>query len=483
MTKARDLANIISGGFTADDIPNLPATKITSGELANARVADLPTSKVTSGTFADARIAASNVTQHVTPTDLTELEQDVMILGLHTATARNSSETDLSSSHVIRFEDDSQIASETTGDRNATSECWSSVSSTETSIPVKFLLNGTTNAAHGSTTFTDEIGTHSITKYGNTQWTNAATKYGDTSIIFDGNGDYLEMSDHNDWDYANDSNGFTAEMWFKQISTTGEDGYGNMPLFGQSGDSSNGNPRNFVWRHDDESYSHYHQGASPDGVSGDFTGQDMEDGNWHHFALVYEDNSGSGKLNFALNGAWGDNPSSTYTTANIANSLKIGRAQASSGATGYANMYVDGFRITHKSLYTIGSNFTAPTAKFGTTQTTINDNATGTLITTAQTVGSAKTSCSGVLMYKDAVGTNTLGTDLKIYFSADNGSSFTEAASYTALTPTFNNAGVKMAKLGATTVASGTQIKVKAVFANQANASKKAEIYGFGVNY
>ena len=147
MTKARDLANIISGGFTADDIPNLPATKITSGELANARVADLPTSKVTSGTFADARIAASNVTQHVTPTDLTELEQDVMILGLHTATARNSSETDLSSSHVIRFEDDSQIASETTGDRNATSECWSSVSSTETSIPVKFLLNGTTNAA------------------------------------------------------------------------------------------------------------------------------------------------------------------------------------------------------------------------------------------------------------------------------------------------------------------------------------------------
>ena len=29
MTKARDLANIISGGFTADDIPNLDASKIT----------------------------------------------------------------------------------------------------------------------------------------------------------------------------------------------------------------------------------------------------------------------------------------------------------------------------------------------------------------------------------------------------------------------------------------------------------------------
>ena len=46
MTKARDLANIISGGFTDADIPNLPASKITSG------------------TFADARLSASSVTQH-----------------------------------------------------------------------------------------------------------------------------------------------------------------------------------------------------------------------------------------------------------------------------------------------------------------------------------------------------------------------------------------------------------------------------------
>ena len=46
MTKARDLANIISGGFTEADIPNLPASKITSG------------------TFSDSRISASSVSQH-----------------------------------------------------------------------------------------------------------------------------------------------------------------------------------------------------------------------------------------------------------------------------------------------------------------------------------------------------------------------------------------------------------------------------------
>lgn len=454
------------------DIKRIP---IVAGDVPN-----LDTSKITSGTLADARISAGNVNQHV---DLSEIETDVMILGLHTATARNSSETDLSSSHIIRFEDDTQIATETTGDRNTTNECWSSVSSTETSIPVKFLLNGTTNAAHGSTTLTDEMGNHTVNVNGNVQWTNAATKYGDTSIIFDGSGDHLNMSDHADWNYNNDSNGFTCELWWKQISTTGEDNYNNMPLFGQCGDSGNGNPRNVTWRADGDTIQHYHQGASPDGVTGSFSGATMEDGNWHHLASVFEHNGGSGKFNHALDGVWSDNPASTYSPADIANEFKIGRAQSSNDGTGHANIYIDGFRITHKSLYTIGSNFTAPTAKFGTTQTTITDNATGTLITTAQTVGSAKTSCSGVLMYKDAVGTNTLGTDLKIYFSADNGSNFTEAASYTALTPTFNSAGVKMAKLGATTVTSGTQLKVKAVFANQANASKFAEIYGLGVNY
>ena len=40
MTKARDLANIISGGFTADDIPNLPASKITSGDIDAARLSN-----------------------------------------------------------------------------------------------------------------------------------------------------------------------------------------------------------------------------------------------------------------------------------------------------------------------------------------------------------------------------------------------------------------------------------------------------------
>ena len=114
MSKARDLANLISGGFTEADIPALSASKITSGTFADARlssssvtqhvdltslsasnltsgtvpsarlslsasdVPDLATSKITSGTFADARLSASSVTQHV---DLTSLSASNLTSG------------------------------------------------------------------------------------------------------------------------------------------------------------------------------------------------------------------------------------------------------------------------------------------------------------------------------------------------------------------------------------------------------------------
>ncbi|BAQ94288.1 hypothetical protein HOQ54_gp02 [uncultured phage MedDCM-OCT-S46-C10] len=69
MTKARDLANIISGGFTVDDIPNIPASKITSGTFADDRLpstalnsnvdlTNLSASNLTSGTIPTARITA-----------------------------------------------------------------------------------------------------------------------------------------------------------------------------------------------------------------------------------------------------------------------------------------------------------------------------------------------------------------------------------------------------------------------------------------
>ena len=108
-------------------------------------------------------------------------------------------------------------------------------------------------------------------------------------------------------------------------------------------------------------------------------------------------------------------------------------------------------------------------------------NATGTLISDAQTASSSRTSCSGVIIYSDASGTATLGTDLKIYFTCNNGTNWTEAASYG--TATTYSGTKKLVKLGATTCVSGNQVAMKSVWANQASGSKETRLEGWAVNY
>ena len=107
-------------------------------------------------------------------------------------------------------------------------------------------------------------------------------------------------------------------------------------------------------------------------------------------------------------------------------------------------------------------------------------NATGTALGTTNVPTSAVTEVSGVLLLKNEAGTATLGTDVKVYFTADN-SAFTEAASY-ADAGTFST-GIKMIKLGKTTVTSGSDVRWKIVWANQADGSKESYIYGIGLNY
>jgi len=91
---------------------------------------------------------------------------------------------------------------------------------------------------------------------------------------------------------------------------------------------------------------------------------------------------------------------------------------------------------------------------------------------------------SGVILYKDNAGTATLGTDLKIYLSANGGSNYTEvsAGDFGAVTPLFST-GVKMVRLAEQTVTSGTAPVMKAVWANQASGSKETQLHGWAMNY
>ena len=111
---------------------------------------------------------------------------------------------------------------------------------------------------------------------------------------------------------------------------------------------------------------------------------------------------------------------------------------------------------------------------------TTTANATGNFLCPAITAGSATTKMGAVITYQDNAGTNALNTDIVLQLSADNGSNFS-TATLTAL-PDFSS-GIKMAKVNDLAVTSGTQLKYKISFANQASGSKEARIRGVSLNY
>ena len=109
-------------------------------------------------------------------------------------------------------------------------------------------------------------------------------------------------------------------------------------------------------------------------------------------------------------------------------------------------------------------------------------NATASAISQVFNASSARTEVSGVLLYKNMSGTATLGTDLKVYFSCNNGSNWTEASSYTAMDMAFKS-GINSVTLGKTTCTSGTQIKYKLEWANQSDGSKETGVQGVALQY
>jgi hypothetical protein len=109
-------------------------------------------------------------------------------------------------------------------------------------------------------------------------------------------------------------------------------------------------------------------------------------------------------------------------------------------------------------------------------------NATGNFISTtiAPQDGAAKTSVGLVLLYKNNAGTNALNTDIICRVSADNGSNYT--ACVLAAKGTFST-GILIAVAPAVAVTSGTQLKYKVEFANQASGSKEARVHGVAMTY
>ena len=87
-------------------------------DLDAAEIPNLPASKITSGTFADARIAASNVSQHATSFDDNKIVNDLSTLALRQASNENKVGYNTNSMSVDVFQDSSKITNLTSSFRS-----------------------------------------------------------------------------------------------------------------------------------------------------------------------------------------------------------------------------------------------------------------------------------------------------------------------------------------------------------------------------
>ena len=444
----------------------------------------LPAANLT-GTIADARIPGSAVTQHVTQYDDSSLRADILNLALHQSIADNRIAFNLDNSFVDGFEDDSGITTETNVDRDTSGEFVSTSSAgigAYTSDSNTLLLLHCDGSDNG-TTFTDSSSHNRTATVRNTVVTKTGIKKFGTASIYFGtsgvHGNALSFPDHNDWAFG--TNPFTIECWLYLIASPTASN-STMEIFNQAtsdtSDASGATHFN-IWNGSTGTrtlaMNAYRRNSSSTSNDWNFTSStEIALNTWTHVAITRDSNT----LRMYLNGvqtttqAIDSFGSHTVMQNNLGGQMWISK-RAYGNSYGFINGYIDEYRISNNCRYPSGTTFTPGYGSI--------TNATGTLISDAQTASSSRTSCSGVIMYENQSGTATLGTDLKIYFTANNGTNWTEASSYG--TATTYSGGTKIVKLGATTVTGGTAIAMKAVWANQSTGSKVTRLHGWAVNY
>ena len=447
----------------AAEIPNLSASKITSGTMDAARIG--------SGTFADARIAASNVSQHATSFDDNKIVNDISTLAIRQASNENKGAYNTNSMFVDVFQDDTGIASNTNAPRNSNEF----VSTVATSV---------IDVSNNSTTFTDASDENHTINQASGKWvTSSGGALGGSAGIstsHSGNG-YVYITNNNSFIHQMGSSDFTIEMFVKSVGSTDHRGIIGFSDSGiqQYQIATHGTSALKWWASNDG--SNWNMGS---GNRVTLDNMDGQNSNWNHIAVVRNGNN--------FYGYSGGHRRETWTGSGALNDensdLRI-------GSTGNVNDthqgYIDQIRISNTARYT-GGTYTVPTGSNGYTKdsntkliigsrfTGTIANATGNFISNAITAPSSTSKMGAIITYENTAGTNTLNTDIVLQLSADNGSNFT-TATLTAM-PDFAT-GIKMAKVNDLAVTAGTQLKYKISFANQSSGSKEARIRGVSLQY
>jgi len=241
---------------------------------------------------------------------------------------------------------------------------------------------------------------------GTAQLDTAQYKFGSSSLLLDGNSDYISFPDSNDWFLVNED--FTIDFWVRFSSVSS-----SQPFVEQYEDSNNA--FTIYWSSSSEQlvFNHYNGGADKAFY---YCSWSPSIDTWYH---VVVERSGSNCLMFIDGVSQSVSSSQAFITGtNISGILKIGYRQATST---YLNGYIDEFRIS-KGIARWTTDFSVPMTEYSTTSL-IDDMSLQSNSSTAE----ATPTSARIVLFEEDIASLTLNTDLKAWVSRDDGTTWTQA--------------------------------------------------------
>jgi hypothetical protein len=365
MSINRDLANIISGGFTSADIPNLDASKITSGTIDNARL-------------------------NVQSFDDNKIVNDISTLALRQASNENKAAYNTNSMFVDVFQDSTGIDTTTNTTRNASEYVDTKELTTGTQ---QYLQNSDVSYSSGNSQF-DTIDT-----------TNNTSRQKFNATVAGGNhctwSNSAVLTDNFVWRYTVASYGYSSasssNRWFQ---------FGVVP---NTTNLSTGNSLYNAFSSGQEGFALLNNGAGQTGIN--FANGNSTEGT-SSVTLASGD-----ILEIARTGSTLE----YYRTPNGGSRTLLYTSDNFNSTADYYAVISDGYNSS-------GQVQNQPQfLEVNYRNDVLSANATGNFTGTNITAPSSVSSMGAIITYQDNAGTNALNTDIVLKLSADGGSNYSTA--------------------------------------------------------
>jgi len=256
----------------------------------------------------------------------------------------------------------------------------------------------------------DQYAGHNVEPQGTAQIDLSTKKWGTGAWKFDGDSDYLELSDSADWDLVgSNSDDWTIDLWVKHDDHAGSEHY-----IAQYEDGSN------YWRlsHTSGTGLSFHVESGGGTLFTTTVGGEITDTDWHHIALCKVADE---------YGIYKDGVQVAYVQSSSTDTFTGILAVGSLSVSNYFDGNMDEIRIQHSNIFSASPNntpddtITVPTEEYSDTGEILDM----TLISNSVTASSDPDNARLVLFEED-VDAITLNTDLKAYVSKDGGSTWAQ---------------------------------------------------------